>query len=150
MILMLAIAGCATASPTAEAGDATPTSTSSEVEAVPKPDLVVSRIYIEMEGRTEACVEEYTPYEIRVIVKNVGEASSPPFSLELNGTVQSSDDILAAGETATLHFPRIAADGSYVANVDADQRIEELNEANNSGSYLTPTPTPPPICTPTA
>jgi CARDB protein/putative VirB-like lipoprotein len=112
------------------------------------PDLSVRSMYLEMEGRQGNCVESYTPYEIRVVVENTGQADAGPFSVEQNGVRQRVDAGLAAGQIFVLHFPGTSPGGRYEAVVDAANEVIEAREDNNSLGYLAPTPTPPALCTP--
>lgn len=68
------------------------------------PDLIIKLMYLEMEGRQSDCVEAYTPYGIRVLVENIGVASTGLFVVDLNGTRQQVDKGLAAGKFIELHF----------------------------------------------
>jgi hypothetical protein len=113
------------------------------------PDLVIKVVYLEMSGRQGNCVEAYSHYEIRVSVENLGTANAGPFVVEMNGTQQQVDEGLTAGQVIMLHFGTTPS-GQYVATVDASDQVAELEEDNNSLSYLAPTPTPPLLCTPTA
>jgi subtilase family serine protease len=106
-------------------------------------------VYLEMEGRQGSCVEAYTPYGIRVVVENVGPAGAGPFFVELNGARQEVNDGLMAGRSVVLHFAGTTPNGRYEATADAADQVAESQEDNNSLSFLAPTPTPPPLCTPT-
>ncbi len=110
------------------------------------PDLIVKYMYLEMEGRQGNCVAAYTPYEIRVVVENIGQASAGPFSVELNAAQQGVDKGLAAGQSVVLHFPGTVPSGQYEASVDVADQVVERREDNNSLLFLAPTPTPPPLC----
>jgi subtilase family serine protease len=114
-----------------------------------RPDLTVKTTYLEMEGRQGNCVEAYTPYEIRVVVENIGQADADSFSVELNGAQQRVDEGLPAGQTIVLHFPGTVPSGRYEAFVDTADEVSEKREDNNSLQYLAPTPTPPVLCTAT-
>lgn len=111
------------------------------------PDLTVMLIYLEMEGRQSNCVAAYTPYEIRVWVENIGLTDAGPFVVDLNGTHQQVDAGLTASQSIELHFPGTVPSGRYEAVVDVTDQVVELQEDNNSLSYIAPTPTPPPLCT---
>ena len=113
------------------------------------PDLIVKFIYVEMQGRQGNCVEAYTPYEIRVVVENIGLASAGPFVVDLNGKHQQVDEGLANGQVILLHFAGVVPSGRYVAFADVTNQVVERQEDNNSLSYLAPTPSPPPLCTTT-
>ena len=113
------------------------------------PDLIIKLIYVEMQGRQGNCVEAYTPYEIRVVVENIGLASAGPFVVDLNGKHQQVSEGLANGQVILLHFAGIVPSGRYVAFADVTDQVVERQEDNNSLSYLAPTPSPPPLCTTT-
>jgi subtilase family serine protease len=112
-----------------------------------KPDLIVKYMYLEMEGRQGNCVAAYSPYEIRVVVENIGGTSASPFLVELNGARQTVNEGLAAGQIVVLRFPGTVPSGQYEAFVDVTDQIVERREDNNRFTYLAPTPTPPPLCT---
>jgi hypothetical protein len=113
------------------------------------PDLRIKLIYVEMQGRQGNCVEAYTPYEIRVVVENIGLAIAGPFVVDLNGNHQQVDEGLAKGQVILLHFAGIVPSGRYVALADVTNQVVERKEDNNSLSYQAPTPSPPPLCTAT-
>ena len=119
------------------------------LELTSLPDLIIKFIYLEMEGRQSNCVEAYTPYEIRVLVENIGLASAGPFVVDLNGTRQEVDEGLAAGQLITLYFSATASSGRYEATADSMNQVAEREENNNTLSFLAPTPTPPLLCTAT-
>ncbi len=85
------------------------------------PDLIVKFIYVEMQGRQGNCVEAYTPYEIRVVVENIGLASAGPFVVDLNGTQQQVDEGLANGQVILLHFAGIVAEWPVCGVCRCDQ-----------------------------
>ena len=123
-----------------------PSESATELHSLP--DLVISLMYLEMEGRHGICVEVYTPYGIRVIVENIGSVSAGPFFVDLNGTLQEVKDGLMAGQHVELHFAGTVPSGHYVATADATDQIVESREDNNTLTFFAPTPTPPPLCTP--
>jgi hypothetical protein len=114
------------------------------------PDLRVKLMYLEMEGRQGNCVEVYTPYEIRVLVENIGLASAGPFAVDLNGTQLEVDGGLAASQVIEIHFAGTALNGQYKAYADVTNRVVEQQEDNNSLYFLAPTPPPPPLCNATS
>ncbi len=109
------------------------------------PDLIVKFVYLEMEGRQSNCVESYTPYEIRVLVQNIGSASAGAFVVDLNSTRQQVEG-LAADQVIVLHFAGTIPSGQYEATADPINQVAEREENNNTLSFLAPTPTPPPLC----
>ncbi len=113
------------------------------------PDLVITYMYLEMEGRTGACMFAYAPYGIRVIVVNTGDVAVGSFAVQLNGTEQTVAAGLAAFQSVELHFPGTVPSGQYTAIVDPAGQVVESDESNNTQTFMAPTPTPPPICTPT-
>jgi len=113
----------------------------------PLPDLTIPAVALEMQGRRDGCVKAYAPYAIRVTVENIGSASAPPFSVQLNQERQSVKDGLRAGQRIELEFTRLDPSGSYTATADISNQVVESDEENNTRSYQAPTPTPPPLCT---
>jgi len=113
----------------------------------PLPDLTISNMYVEMEGRQHnECIEEYTPYGIRVIVQNIGDEDAGPFFVHVNAISTVITMGLPAGESIELHFHGTDPSGQYSATVDMDGEIQEISEENNTQSYIAPTPTPPILC----
>jgi hypothetical protein len=119
------------------------------IAPVALPDLVISHMYLEMEDRHGGCVSAYTPYGIRVVIQNRGNMHASSFLADLNGTQQTVSTGLAAGQAIELHFAGTTPGGQYVAAVDIINHVAESDETNNMRSYQAPTPTPPPLCTPT-
>jgi subtilase family serine protease len=117
----------------------------SSAEALP--DLKITNIYVEMQGRTGYCVDAYTPYEIRVTVQNAGESPAPPFQVALNHQQQFLLQGLPAGQSIELHFSLSASNGQYEAVADPDNQVREKDENNNRAAYQAITPTPPLLCT---
>jgi hypothetical protein len=113
-----------------------------------QPDLVIANMYLEMEGRTGGCMLAYAPYGIRVVVRNTGDADAPPFVVQLNGVAQSVANGLTAGQSVELHFSGTVPSGQYSAFVDPAGQVAERDESNNTQTFMAPTPTPPPLCTP--
>jgi subtilase family serine protease len=113
------------------------------------PDLTIKLMYLEMEGRQSNCVEDYTPYGIRVLVENIGLASAGSFAVDLNGVQQQVNEGLEAGQLIELHFSGTVPSGQYKAIADVTNQVVEQQEDNNFLSFLAPTPTPPPLCTAT-
>jgi hypothetical protein len=113
----------------------------------PLPDLAISRVYLEMEGReNNECVEAYSPYGIRVVIENVGEGNVGSFMVHLNDMPEEFKDGLPAGESLQIHFPGTDPSGQYLVILDREGQIRESNEENNEYRYIAPTPTPPPLC----
>jgi DNA-binding CsgD family transcriptional regulator len=113
------------------------------------PDLIVKFTYVEMEGRQGNCVEAYTPYEIRVLVQNIGLANAGSFAVDLNGSRQQVDEGLGAGQYIRLNFAGTAPSGRYEVSADSLDQVGERDENNNTWTYFAPTPTPPLLCTAT-
>ena len=88
------------------------------------PDLIIKLIYLEMTGRQSNCVEAYTPYEIRVLVENIGLASAGPFVVDLNGMRQQVGEGLAAGQLIELYFAGMASSGQYKATADLTNQTD--------------------------
>jgi subtilase family serine protease len=144
MLIVLVTATC-----TPRLASPTPPINLPATEVPSLPDLIIKLIYVEMQGRQGNCVEAYTPYEIRVVVENIGLASAGPFVVDLNGNHQQVDEGLVNGQDILLHFAGIVPSGRYVALADVTNQVVERQEDNNSLSYLAPTPSPPPLCTTT-
>ncbi len=129
----------------------TPTHTFvSPSELASLPDLIIKYMYLEMEGRRGNCIESYTPYEIRVLVENIGLGSSGPFVVDLNSTRQQEVEGLAAGQQIGLYFEGTTPSGRYEATADSMNQVGERQEDNNTLAFVAPTPTPPLLCTATA
>jgi hypothetical protein len=153
MLLFILLAGCQpqpqplfTPDPSAVWAMATRVSRSSTL-----PDLVVSGIYLGMQGVSTngQCVPNYGPYEIRVMIRNLGEAPVHHIVVEERATgTYLTIDQLGAGQGTELSFPHSSSSASYNVVVDPHDAIPESNEDNNTLSYLAITPTPPVLCTP--
>lgn len=116
------------------------------------PDLVVSNIYLGMQGipsNWTQCVPGYGPFEIRAMIQNVGEAAAYNISVaELSAGTNLTIGELGPGQGMELYFPTTSANATYKVVVDPQNAIPESNETNNTFSYLAITPTPPALCTP--
>jgi hypothetical protein len=156
LLLIIIVAAC-TVQPLQPAQPGTPKASTASPSLFPtgvsgpssKPDLTIKFVALEMEGRQGNCVNAYTPYGIRVQVENIGSTDAGPFVVDLNGRRQNMDDGLIAGQSVVLFFAGTSPDGNYQAVADATNQVTESREDNNSMSYIAPTPTPPPVCTPT-
>jgi subtilase family serine protease len=116
---------------------------------VPRSDLVIQSMYLEMADRHGlSCVEAFSPYGIRLAVRNVGVTPSGPFEVELNGVSQVVTIGLDPGQTVELHYSGTVPSGQYVARVDPANQAPEEDEGNNESTFIAPTPSPPPLCTP--
>ncbi len=113
------------------------------------PDLIIKFTYLEMAGRQRNCVEAYAPYEIRVVVQNIGLAEAGPFTVDLNDMRQQVNGGLAHGQSIVLHFTGTTPSGQYAVRVDSLDQVGERDENNNARTYFAPTPTPPLLCTAT-
>jgi len=112
--------------------------------------LAIKSIYLEMAGRQGSrCVLTFSPYGVRVVVQNVGVAASGQFEVELNEAIQTVNAGLDAGQDIVLHFPGTTTSGQSTARIDPANLIPEEHEGNNAATFTAPTPTPPPLCTPT-
>ncbi len=139
------------ASPTTMAVTDTPSPTHTAVPTVDLtslPDLIIKFTYLEMAGRQRNCVMAYTPYEIRVVVQNIGLAEARPFAVDLNGSQEKVDKGLPASQSIVLHFATTPS-GQYAVRVDSLDQVRERDENNNAQTYFAPTPTPPLLCTAT-
>jgi len=124
----------------------TPTSPSS------LPDLVVSNVYLGMQGvptNWTECIPDYGPFEIRAMIRNLGGASAYNISvIESSTGTDLTIGELGAGQGMELFFPLASPSATYNVVVDPQNTIQESNEGNNTFSYLAITPTPPVLCTP--
>src|SRR5829696_4833050 len=60
----------------------------------PLPDLAISNVYLDMQGRTGNCVPGYTAYEIRATLQNLGQV--PAYSIPV--IERSTGTLLQVGE----------------------------------------------------
>jgi len=155
-LLILAIVACAPKSkPPLNSTTSKPSpslplvQSTSESDRPSLPDLIINFMYLEMDGRQGGCVNAYSPYGIRVQIKNVGAANAGPFFVELNGILQEVHYGLLVGQSIELHFAGTIPSGQYEATVDVTNQVVESREDNNTFSFHAPTPTPPPLCVPT-
>ncbi|MBI3151699.1 MAG: hypothetical protein HYZ21_06175 [Chloroflexi bacterium] len=118
----------------------------SESDRPSQPDLMINFMYLEMEGRQGNCVNAYSPYGIRVQVKNIGSAKTGSFFVDLNGILQEVNYGLLVGQSIELHFAGTIPSGQYEATADVTNQVVESREDNNTFSFHAPTPTPPPLC----
>lgn len=115
-----------------------------------QPDLIITSMYLEMEGRQGHCVNAYSTYGIRVKIKNIGSTDTGAFLVDLNGAVQEVDDGLRPGQLIELHFAGTVPSGRYEAAADVTGQVIESREDNNTSTFHAPTPTPPLLCVATA
>ena len=117
------------------------------------PELLISSVYLGMQGvpgQGNGCASSYGPFEIRVTVQNLSETPAYNISvIEHSTTTTLTIGELGAWQSFELYFPATASTGSYNLEVDPESMIPEIDEHNNSFSFLAPTPTPPVLCTPT-
>jgi len=117
------------------------------------PDLVVSDVYLGMQGvasNRNDCIPSYGPFEIRAVIRNLGEVPAYNISVnELSTATNLTVGELNAGQGMELIFPTQSASAGYKIVIDPQNNIPERNEDNNTYSYLVITPTPPAMCTPT-
>lgn len=111
------------------------------------PDLVPHSAWIELETGG-ACDYVSTQLGIRVMVVNMGDADSGPFVVEVNGSQQTVEMGLAAGQKSMLWFETYDQAGQNRIGVDVALQVEERNEDNNWLAQRLPIPTLPPTCTP--
>ncbi len=117
------------------------------------PDLVVSNVYLGMQGvltNWTQCVPAYGLFEIRATIQNLGQADAHNITVvELSTGTNLTIGELGAGQGMELYFPTTSANATYNVVIDPQNAIPESNESNNTFSYLAITPTPPALCTPT-
>jgi len=117
------------------------------------PDLVVANVYLGMQGvpsNWTECIPNYGPFEIRAMIRNLGEA--PAYNISVIESATGTDltiGELGAGQDLELYFPLASPNATYNVAVDSQNTIQESNEGNNTFSYLAITPTPPALCTST-
>jgi hypothetical protein len=115
------------------------------------PDLVVSSVYLGMQGVPTygmECIANYGPFEIRMTVRNLGAAPASNIVLaELSSGTHLTIGELGSGQDMELNFPLTSQNVTYNIVVDPDNTIPESNEGNNTFSYLAITPTAPVLCT---
>jgi len=118
------------------------------------PDLVVSNVYLGMQGvptNWTDCIPTYGPFEIRAIIKNLGQAPAYNVSVvELSTSTDHTIGELGVGQSMELDFPIASPNATYNVVVDPQNSIPESNVGNNTFSYLAITPTPPALCTPSS
>lgn len=116
------------------------------------PDLVISNVYLGMQGfvgGSSNCVTAYAPFEIRVTIQNLGDVPAYNISVvELSTVTSLAVGDLGARNAMKLYFPATSPNGTYTFGIDSQNTIPESNESNNVFSYLAITPTPPVLCTP--
>jgi hypothetical protein len=152
-LLVLMLIGCQPQSQPLTGPD--PTAVAALVNSVSTPatlpDLVVSSAYLGMQGvptyGTE-CVPSYAPYEVRTMIRNLGEAAASNIVVAdlSTGTFLILEE-LGAGQGVEVVIPLAYPKATYNLVVDPQNTIPESNEGNNTFSYLAITPTPPVLCT---
>ena len=114
-------------------------------------DLVLAGASLRMQGMQAGCVPVYAGYDVEALVENRGPAAAEDVVvLEESTGRQVQIGHLAAGQRFAVQFPAQAPGGKYVIVVDPQNRVAELDDANNRLEFLAPTPTPPQLCTPAA
>jgi hypothetical protein len=154
-LLILAIVACTSKSrllpnPTIAEPSPSLVHSTSAANRPSQPDLIIDFMYLEMEGRQGHCVNVYSPYGIRVQIKNIGSATTGPFWVDLNGVIKVVKDGLQVSQSIELHFAGTIPSGQYEATADITNQVVESREDNNTSSFHAPTPTPPPLCVLTA
>ena len=144
-----AITGELVAAPLSSGPSTTPTASVVPATPGPQPDLVVSRMKIELES-AGACDYVSTQLGVRVWVENAGGADADSFVVKVNGAQQRVPGGLASGQSTDLWFAGYVQDGETQVSVDATDQVGESDEGNNSLSQRVPIPTLPPTCTPPA
>jgi len=126
--------------------------TTTPAPSISLPDLIVSNVYLGMQGFTREwtnCVPSYAPFEIRAVIQNLGE--TPVYNIpvvELSTGIELQIGELGAWQSMELYFPAMSSSGTYSVSVDPRNMIAENDENNNTFSYLAITPTPPALCPP--
>ena len=97
------------------------------------------------------CIPNYGPFEIRAMIRNMGQAPANNIeAVDLSTGTKLTIWELGAGQGMELYFPLASPSATYNVTVDPQNTIPEINEDNNTFSYLAITPTPPALCTPTS
>ncbi|MEZ4867554.1 MAG: C13 family peptidase [Caldilineaceae bacterium] len=125
----------------------TPTLTATLTPDVPKPDLIVNNMNIQL-ATGGSCNFTTTQLGIHVTVQNIGNANAGAFVVEVNGIRQTVNGGLAQGAIVTLWFAGYSGNNNS-AIVDITGLVAESNESNNTLDQFLPLPTLPPTCTPT-
>ena len=119
-------------------------SISVSVKTKPLPDLTVE--FVDLPEKFVAGTE----YEVKALVKNVGEADAGSFNVELKANEASIEKVpvegLAAGSSTTVTFkwkPEEAGDYTLKATVDPENLIEEKDETNNAATVAVTVSAPP-------
>ena len=110
-------------------------SISVSVKTKPLPDLTVE--FTDLPEKFVAGTE----YEVKVLIRNVGEADAGSFNVELKANESSIEKVtvegLAAGSSTTITFkwkPEEAGTYMLKATVDTENLIEEKDETNNAAT----------------
>jgi lysophospholipase L1-like esterase len=108
------------------------------------PDLKITSVVTSPNGWTGGCANNLT-MGIRVTILNSGELTTAagPFVVDVSGTQQTVSG-LAANTSVNLWFQRT---GSLLITADITNLVSEINEGNNTFSYVSITATPPALCT---
>jgi len=119
-------------------------SISVSVKPKPLPDLTVE--FVDLPEEFVAGTE----YEVKALVKNVGEADTEGFNVELKANEASLGKVpvegLAAGSSTTVTFtwkPEEAGDYTLKATVDPENLIQEKDETNNAATSVVTVAAPP-------
>jgi hypothetical protein len=121
----------------------TPEATASEANAE-LPNLAITVVLYELETGG-GCLYDGGQgyYGVSVWVSNTGKGNADPFYVQVNSTGQKVTQGLKAGSYVRLWFPT-GADAHV--RVDADNRVAESNEADNTYNEQLPMPTLPAVC----
>lgn len=144
--LIIVIAGCVPYS-----SPPTPTLTLEPTQTTPLlPDLRIVSAQLEISGNRN-CADPLIGLQIKVVIRNRGQAPVDGFDLIVDGEQYSQEAALSPGETLELLFP--ATSERATIQLDPSNQIMELNEGNNEymASFILPTlpeaclPTPTPV-----
>ncbi|MEW5871120.1 MAG: CARDB domain-containing protein [Chloroflexota bacterium] len=124
-----------------------PTQTPTSTVVLASPDLVIGEINLAINSK-DPCAPATSLMELRIQVKNQGDAPAGAFTVEANGLVQTIPG-LAAGDKVTLHFP--VTSQQVQVWVDVLNQVTESLEDNNrvAQQLLMPSPSPGCLQTPT-
>lgn len=150
VVLGAALSACGQGQSTPEVEELTMEIVPSETPVPALPDLAVSLNQVAMQGFNGSCAPEIAPIGSAFCAMNIGLAPAGPFVIRvvdpLTGSGPTEFQVEGLATNEEVCFAREGSGGQLM--VDADNAVAELEEANNNIAILSPTLTPPPLCTP--
>lgn len=107
------------------------------------PDLVITDINLELDS-DNMCAPLTSAYPVRVVIRNQGTGTSPPFDVRVNNEQQKVTQPLPTNETEVLHF--LVSDLNVNVWVDEIEAVEESDETNNFITRQIHLPSPLAVC----